>query len=157
MKRLLLVAAASVIFSGCYHATINTGVEPATPPQTQWKHSFIYGLVPMSPTDAAAICGERAIARIETKQPFIQGLVSGLTGGIYTPWEVSVTCGSVPPARPATWEVKLPKGPTSYGLVSVRPELRFLTASKMASAVAATSTAPARIVPTLAPNQPVSR
>ena len=38
--------------------------------------------------------------RDEARLPFVQGLVALLTGGIYTPWEVSVTCGPLPASKP---------------------------------------------------------
>ena len=68
---------AIVLIGGCYHATVNTGIQPTAPKVTMWKHSYIGGLVPMSPVDAKKVCGDREVARVETKQPFIQGLVSG--------------------------------------------------------------------------------
>lgn len=93
--RIALLLAIAVT-GGCYHATVNTGIEPAAPRVSMWKHSFIYGLVPMSPVDAKKVCGDRGVARVETSQPFVQGLVTLLTSGIYTPWEVAVTCGRPP-------------------------------------------------------------
>jgi hypothetical protein len=91
--RLAIAAVALVLFSGCYHATINTEVQPVAPKVTEWKHAWLYGLVPPSAVDAKEICRERRVARIETKQSLANGLVTVLTAAIYSPMEVTVTCG----------------------------------------------------------------
>lgn len=82
-----------VLAGGCYHATVNTGVAPGAAPVKEWKHSWIGGLVPPSKVDAVRICGENEVARIETKLSFVNRLVAILTASIYTPMEVTVTCG----------------------------------------------------------------
>lgn len=91
--RILIILAVLIPTGGCYHATVNTGVAPVAPPVKEWKHSWIAGLVPPSQVDAKSICGEDEIARIETKLTFVNGLVGFLTASIYTPMEVTVTCG----------------------------------------------------------------
>ena len=76
---------------GCYHATIDTGLAPGSKTVEMWKHSWIYGLVPPSVVEAQSEC-ENGVARVETQQSFVNGLVNVLTGGIYTPMTVIVTC-----------------------------------------------------------------
>ena len=78
---------------GCYHATIDTGLAPGHKTVEMWKHSWIYGLVPPSVVEAQSEC-ENGVARVETQQSFINGLVNVLTGGIYTPMTVIVTCAA---------------------------------------------------------------
>lgn len=98
----LLLLAILIPTGGCYHATVNTGIAPSAAPVKEWKHSWIAGLVPPSKTDADSICGENDVARIETKLTFVNGLIALLTASLYTPMEVTVTCGngqSSPPAK----------------------------------------------------------
>jgi hypothetical protein len=88
----LLVLAMAAL--GCYHATIETG-RPASNQvvEVPWAHSFIYGLVPPTTVDAAEEC-DNGVAQVETQLSFLNGLVSGITGGIYTPMHIIVTCAS---------------------------------------------------------------
>lgn len=88
----LLVAALFGV--GCYHATIETGATPsAETVENQWAHSFIYGLVPPATVSTAAKC-TNGVARVETQQSFVNGLVHILTLGIYTPMSIKVTCAA---------------------------------------------------------------
>jgi hypothetical protein len=104
------------IVAGCFHATVETGLTPGTETiEKPWAASFIYGLVPPSTVNAASTC-RSGVARVETKQSFLNGLVHGLTFGIFTPMTIKVTCAAsraeIPSARdlairagsaPATW------------------------------------------------------
>jgi hypothetical protein len=84
--------AAVVALSGCYHATIETGLPPGTQTLEQpWASSWVYGLVPPETVEAASRC-PNGVARVETRQSFVNGLVALLTIGIYTPMEIMVTC-----------------------------------------------------------------
>jgi Bor protein len=88
--------------SGCYHATIDTGVAPShVVIQKRWASGWIFGLVAPSTTATAAQCPS-GVAKVETKLSFLNGLVSTLTMSIYTPMTVRVTCaeGSATAAAP---------------------------------------------------------
>jgi hypothetical protein len=78
---------------GCYHATIDTGLAPGVKTTKVWAHSWVYGLVPPSVVNAQSEC-ENGVAKVETQLTFVNQLVSGLTFGIYTPMEISVTCAA---------------------------------------------------------------
>lgn len=94
MRRTILVALAAVSVGGCYHATINTGIAPGTQQvQDKWADGFVYGLVPPDAVEAMVGCGNRGVARVETRISFLNGLVGGLTLNIFTPMEITVTCG----------------------------------------------------------------
>ncbi len=94
MKKMMFVALAVLVTTGCYHATINTGIAPGTQLlQDKWADSFVYGLVPPDAVEAMAACGNRGVARVETRMSFLNGLVGALTLQIYTPMEITVTCG----------------------------------------------------------------
>jgi hypothetical protein len=89
-----MTAVAALAMSGCFHATVNTGVAPGTRlVQEKWATSFIYGLVPPDAVNAMAECGGAGVARVETRISFLNGLVGVLTFQIFTPMEITVTCG----------------------------------------------------------------
>lgn len=94
--RFVVLAAVVIVFSGCYHATIDTGLEPEPAAQTRevWASSWIAGLIPPKPVDAARLCEGRPAALVETQHSFLNQLVAALTGGIYTPITIEVTCAA---------------------------------------------------------------
>ncbi len=88
----VLIASSAIVVSGCYHAVVDTGRAPTGAPNvTPWAHSFIYGLVPPAVTETAKKC-PGGVAKVETQQTFLNGLVAAITGGIYTPMTISYTC-----------------------------------------------------------------
>lgn len=91
--RRLTLAALPLLLTGCYHATIETGL---TPSQTmvierEWAHSWLAGLVPPETMDVEEEC-PNGVARVETEQSFLNQVAAGITGGIYTPMTLRVTC-----------------------------------------------------------------
>ena len=103
----LMIAAAGLVLSGCYHAVIDTGRAAAGEPNvTPWAHAFIYGLVPPAATATAQKC-PGGVAKVETKQSFLNGLVAGITWGIYTPMTVSFTCARAGAELPTTRTLKV--------------------------------------------------
>lgn len=90
-KALMLVLVAGTL-SGCYKATVHTGLAPSgASVERQWAHSFLYGLVPPSDLDVADRC-PNGVARVETELSFLNQLAAGLTGGIYTPMTMRAIC-----------------------------------------------------------------
>ena len=91
-RMLALTALVLVAVTGCYHATIETGLAPS--PQTiekSWAAGWIYGLVPPSVVETQQKCAKGA-SKIETQLTFPNQLVNVLTWGIYTPMSIKVTC-----------------------------------------------------------------
>ncbi len=83
---------AVVALSGCYHATIETGLPPGNQTlEKAWASSWVLGLVPPSTVETASRC-PNGVARVETKLSFLNQLVALLTAGIYTPMAIRVTC-----------------------------------------------------------------
>ena len=110
MIRFTLLTLGALMASGCYHATIETGKPPA--PETidkQWASSFVFGLVPPSTVESAQKC-PNGVAKVETQQTFLNGLVYLLTFGIYSPMAIKVTCAAAtsadagPVVRPSNAE-----------------------------------------------------
>lgn len=88
----LLTVAAAFVLSGCYHAVVDMG-RPAgdVTISKPWANSFVYGLVPPPVTETAQQC-KSGVAKVETQHSFLNGLVAGITFGLYTPMTITVTC-----------------------------------------------------------------
>ena len=92
LKKLAVVLACSFTIAGCYTATIDTGRKPSTiVVEKNWAHGWILGLVPPSTVEVASKCQD-GVAKVETQLSLPNQLVSILTGGIYTPMTIKVTC-----------------------------------------------------------------
>lgn len=93
MKKSRLAGLAVLVLSAaCYHATIDTGRAPSTQTiEKHWASGWIYGLVPPSVISTAQKCTS-GVAKVDTQLSFANQLVSFLTGGIYTPMDIVVTC-----------------------------------------------------------------
>ena len=91
-KLLVLLAFCMIAFAGCYTATIETG-RPASNIKIEqnWALCFVYGLVPPKTVETAAKC-PHGIAKVMTQISFLNGLVRGLTFGIFSPMTIQVTC-----------------------------------------------------------------
>ncbi len=95
----LLIAAVSL--TGCYHATIETGLTPSTQVVEQsFASSWIYGLVPPKTVETASRC-PNGVAKVETQHTFVNQLVGFITLGIYTPMHIRVTCAQGTDVSPA--------------------------------------------------------
>jgi hypothetical protein len=97
LRRLLTTLAAGVALTSttaCFHAVVETG-RPAgtTVVRKPWVNTFVFGLVGAQPIDVTAQC-PGGVARVETQQTFLNGLIGGLTLGIYTPQSATITCAA---------------------------------------------------------------
>ena len=81
----------STLLTSCYTYTSVVG-EGAKGNQevTKWNHYVIYGLAPVGVSDSKAMAGGASNYTVTTRQSFVNGLVSGLTFGIYTPTTTTV-------------------------------------------------------------------
>jgi Bor protein len=92
--RPLLVAVVAAFISGCYHITVVTGAPPSpTVIDKPWQMSFVYGLAPPPEINVRDQC-PNGVAKVETQQSFLNGLVSALSSGIVTPIQATITCAS---------------------------------------------------------------
>lgn len=88
----LALLAGLLLVAGCYHATVETGLQPS--PQTvekRWASGWIFGLVPPSTVSTQEKC-PTGVAKVETQLSFLNQLVGVLTLGIYTPMDIRATC-----------------------------------------------------------------
>ena len=86
------VAGAVMVLAGCYHVTVETGLAPSpTVIEQPFALGFVYGLIPPPTVNTMARC-PKGVAKVESQMSFLNGLVSGLTFAILTPWTIKVTC-----------------------------------------------------------------
>lgn len=57
-----------------------------------WNSSLILGLVPLSEVDVRAACGDKGVWSVTTQMSFVNLLLNGITGGIYSPTTAKITC-----------------------------------------------------------------
>ena len=104
--RLKFLLLALPLAAACYHAQIETGLEPGTQKiEKPWAHGFVYGLVPPSTVESAAKC-PTGVAKVETQQSFLNMLANALTWGLYTPMNITVTCAAKKTASANTVDAK---------------------------------------------------
>lgn len=76
----------STLFTSCYTYTSVVG-EGAKGGQkvTKWNHYLIGGLAPVGVSDSKAMAGGATDYTVTVKHSFVNGLIAGLTFGLYTP------------------------------------------------------------------------
>ncbi|MBV6522905.1 MAG: hypothetical protein MNPFHGCM_03055 [Gemmatimonadaceae bacterium] len=95
-------AVSLLALGACYHQVVETGLPAGTQTVSKpWTPTWIFGLVPATPIDVRSTC-RSGVAFVDTKMSFANGLVSGLTIGIFTPRSVVVTCAAQSAANGAT-------------------------------------------------------
>lgn len=90
---MLLALAALVLTAGCFRHRVDVGGGAPYAPVVydRWEHFWIGGLIGHVRVDVERMCPSGR-ATIEARQSFLNGLVAGLTSGIYTPTTVTVRC-----------------------------------------------------------------
>lgn len=97
MKRtcLLALALCGILGTGCYRADITTGLAPSGEVvEDEWVLGFVNGLAIVDDVDAEECTN--GIARVMTRQSFLNVVINVLTGGIVSPMEVRVECAAAP-------------------------------------------------------------
>ena len=64
---------------------------PTNPTYQEWDNQFLWGLVPTSKHDAYQICGGD-VEIVGTKMSFWQGVLNGVTYGLYSPRTYQIQC-----------------------------------------------------------------
>lgn len=92
LKKLFILAIVTVSMSSCYSykSVVGTGPQGAAE-TTAWNHYVLYGLAPVGVSDSKALAAGAENYKVHTRQTFVNGLVSGMTFGIYTPTTTTVT------------------------------------------------------------------
>ena len=96
MKKIATITLLAALTTGCANQSFNmSGSAAATPAEDKYHHFFINGLAQGKTVDAATACGGAdKVARVEVQQTFMNGLLSVVTFGIYTPRTAKVYCQS---------------------------------------------------------------
>ena len=80
------------MLSSCYTYTFTVGQgAQGSKKVTAWNHYVVYGLAPVGVSNAAELAGGAENYTVEVKHSFVNGLIAGLTFGIYTPTMTTVT------------------------------------------------------------------
>ncbi len=92
MKMMTIVFASSMLLTSCYSYTsvIGDGAK-GNSQTTKWNHYVVYGLAPVGVSDSKQMANGAKDYTVHTRQSFVNGLVSALTFGIYTPTTTTVT------------------------------------------------------------------
>lgn len=92
IKMMSVVFAASLLLSSCYSYTsvVGSGAQ-GNNETTNWNHYVIYGLAPVGVSNSKQMADGAENYTVTTRLSFVNGLVSGLTFGIYTPTTTTVT------------------------------------------------------------------
>lgn len=92
MKVMTVVFASSILLTSCYSYTSIVGDGAQGNRQTtKWNHYVVYGLAPVGVSDSKAMADGAKNYTVHTRQTFVNGLVSALTFGLYTPTTTTVT------------------------------------------------------------------
>lgn len=92
MKMMIVVFAASMLLTSCYSYTsiVGNGAQ-GNSQTTEWNHYVIYGLAPVGVSNSKQMADGAENYTVHTRQSFLNGLVSAVTFGIYTPTTTTVT------------------------------------------------------------------
>ncbi|WP_431608815.1 Bor family protein [Chryseobacterium sp. 'Rf worker isolate 10'] len=86
------VVAASILLTSCYSYTSVVGKGAIGVEKTnKWNHYFVEGLIPASVSDSNKLANGSENYTVHTRQTFLNGLISAVTFGIYTPTTTTVT------------------------------------------------------------------
>jgi hypothetical protein len=92
IKMMTILFVSSVLLTSWYSYTsvVGEGAQ-GNSKVTKWNHYVIYGLAPVGVSDSKEMAGGAENYTVHTRQSFVNGLVSSLTFGIYTPSTTTVT------------------------------------------------------------------
>lgn len=92
MKSMAIAFASAMLLTSCYSYTsvVGKGAQ-GNSKTTQWNHYVIYGLAPVGVSNSKQMADGAKDYTVFTRQSFVNGLVSAITFGIYTPTTTTVT------------------------------------------------------------------
>ena len=92
MRMIAIVFGSSMLLTSCYSYTsvVGSGAQ-GNNQTTKWNHYVVYGLAPVGVSDSKQMAGGSENYTVHTRQSFVNGLVSALTFGLYTPTVTTVT------------------------------------------------------------------
>lgn len=92
MKMMMVVFASSMLLTSCYTYTSVVGNGAQGHKQvTKWNHYVLYGLAPVDVSDSKEMADGATDYTVTIQHSFVNGLIAGLTFGLYTPTTTTVT------------------------------------------------------------------
>lgn len=90
----LIYSAILVTMFSCSTQTlkITNGNAKTVPNYEGTSHFIFWGIGQEKLIDPKEVCGERKVAQVSTKTSFLNGLLAGITWGIYEPRDYSIYC-----------------------------------------------------------------
>jgi len=90
--KVILIVAVAMTMTSCYTFTATVGNGPQNGTQiVAHNHYLIEGLAPVSTAKTNELVGNAKDYSITVKHTFVDGLISAITAGFYTPTTVIVT------------------------------------------------------------------
>ncbi len=91
IRNIILVIGIAIVMTSCYTYTFNVGEGAQTGVTvTQKNHYVIYGLAAINVSNPQEMAGGADHYTVTIEHTFIDGLLNGLTFGIYTPTTTTV-------------------------------------------------------------------
>jgi hypothetical protein len=92
ISRGVAIVAAGMMLTSCYtYTTVVGDGAKGSSSKTEWNHYILWGLAPVGVSDAKAMADGADDYTVTTRQSFVNGLISGITFGIYSPTTTTVT------------------------------------------------------------------
>jgi hypothetical protein len=122
----------ALALTACFRQVVTTGLPAGTKTINKpWTSTWIFGLVEATPINVRAECPS-GVAVVETQVSFLNGLLGGLTLGIWTPLTVTVTCSGSSASLPNGARVLVMNAMTDEAVRAVTADAIRLSASEHA-------------------------
>jgi type IV pilus biogenesis protein CpaD/CtpE len=94
MKKLILLVAVTLFLQGCaiQRFPVKGEKTPTIPTYEGTNHFVFWGLAQAKEINPKEVCGKRDVVAVETQTSFVNGLLTGITYGIYSPRNYSIYC-----------------------------------------------------------------
>jgi hypothetical protein len=92
IRMMAVIFASSMLLTSCFSYTtvVNEGAQ-GHEEVTEWNHYLFWGLAPVGVSDAKKLSSGAENYTVNTKTTFLNGLIQGLTFGVYGPTKTTVT------------------------------------------------------------------
>jgi uncharacterized lipoprotein YmbA len=92
MKKIILISA--LLLSGCATQSfrLSDGQAKSIPSYQGTSHFVFWGIGQEKQLDPKEVCGARKVSQVQTTYSFLNGLLSGITWGIYSPRDYAIYC-----------------------------------------------------------------
>lgn len=92
VSKFLAIAVMAILLTSCYSQTYTVGKGSQTGVVVKEKNHFaIYGLAVLNTSSPTEMAGDTTDYEVNTQHSFVDGLISGLTFGLYNPTTTKVT------------------------------------------------------------------